>query len=152
MTKKTMIAFFSAALALACCPAIAANMPPDGSKNFSPPGDTPAYFANEDVAVSGRVADTTAVFDSADDAAAAAVQAETGYAPSVHARKGRHSKFGAAHGSAQHGLGKVKGQAGSTRFATARISPVERGAAKPNMAKHSKASARHAAAATSHRG
>src|SRR5205823_78704 len=44
------------AFALASYPVFAADMPVDGTKNFTAPGDAPSYFANETVPVSARVA------------------------------------------------------------------------------------------------
>jgi hypothetical protein len=55
---KLTIAFFASAPAFGSSPAFAADLPDYGSKNFSPPDDTPAHFANEDLPVSARTADT----------------------------------------------------------------------------------------------
>jgi len=157
MLNMPTVAFLAAALALACFPALAANMPADDSKNFIPSGGTPSYFTNENVPVSGRVADTTAVFDSADDAAAAAVRSESDSAPSAHVRRGGHSRFATAH-SARHSLGRVKGHGVSTRFAPGTIFSPERGLAKTEAVaktkggKHGRPGAQHASTAASHRG
>jgi hypothetical protein len=141
MQNKPTIAFFAMALALAHLPALAAGMPPDGSKNFSPPSGTPSFFTNENIPVSGRVADTTAVFDSADDQAAAAVRSEVGYATSVHTHRGGHSRFVAAHASIRHSL----------RFAAAKSSPAAKteAAVRTKTVGHGKLGGWHAA---SHRG
>src|SRR5580692_6972898 len=56
---KLTITFLAGALAYACLPALAVELPDYGSKNFSPSGDTPSYFANEAAPVSARTADTT---------------------------------------------------------------------------------------------
>src|SRR5258707_1445816 len=57
MLKLTITAL--AALAFACMPALAVELPDYGSKNFSPSEDTPSYFANESAPVSARTADAT---------------------------------------------------------------------------------------------
>jgi hypothetical protein len=56
---KLTIASFASALVPASSPAFAADLFDYGSKNFNPPDDTPAYFANEDLPMSARTADTT---------------------------------------------------------------------------------------------
>ena len=53
------ITFLAGALAFACLPALGAELPDYGSKNFSPSGDTPSYFTNEAAPVAARTADTT---------------------------------------------------------------------------------------------
>jgi len=57
---KLRTILFAGAFAVAAAPAIAVDLPDYGSKNFSPAGDTPSYFANEAAPVSARTADTTA--------------------------------------------------------------------------------------------
>ncbi len=44
---------FAAAIACTALPALGAGMPDYGTKNFSPGGDTPSYFSNENRAVLG---------------------------------------------------------------------------------------------------
>jgi hypothetical protein len=56
---KPTIASFASALAPASSLAFAADLSDYGSKNFNPPDGTPAYFANEDLPMSARTADTT---------------------------------------------------------------------------------------------
>ena len=70
MQTRLKIALAAAGFALATIPAFAAEMPTDGSKNFSPPSDAPSYFANETVPESARV-DRAAAFDKEDAGIAA---------------------------------------------------------------------------------
>ena len=65
MQTRLKIVLAAAGFALATIPAFAAEMPTDGSKNFSPPSDAPSYFANETVPESARV-DRAAAFDKED--------------------------------------------------------------------------------------
>ena len=56
MQNKLTIALVAATFALASYPAFAADMPVDGTKNFTAPGDAPSYFTNETAPASARVA------------------------------------------------------------------------------------------------
>jgi hypothetical protein len=56
MQIKLTIALVAATFALASYPAFAADMPVDGTKNFTAPGDAPSYFTNETAPASARVA------------------------------------------------------------------------------------------------
>jgi hypothetical protein len=56
MQNKLTIALAAAAFALASSLAFAADMPADGTKNFTAPGDAPSYFTNETAPASARVA------------------------------------------------------------------------------------------------
>ena len=69
MQTRLKIALAAAGFALAAIPAFAAEMPTDGSKNFSTPTAAPSYFTNEAVPESARV-DRSADFSSEDVAAA----------------------------------------------------------------------------------
>jgi hypothetical protein len=104
------IALVAAGFALASYPAFAFDMPPDGTKNFSPPSDVPSYFSNETVPESGRV-DHQETFDSNE-------VLESSSAPDVSQgetrRYGRHAM---AYGSARHAHGRYYGHVGSTHFA-----------------------------------
>src|SRR5215471_2129014 len=55
MQIKLKIALAVAGFALAAVPAFAGEMPTDGSKNSSTPGDAPSYYADEAVARAARV-------------------------------------------------------------------------------------------------
>ena len=102
MQIKLTIALVAAAFALASCPVFAADMPADGTKNFTAPGDAPSYFANERVPASDRVANQ-ATFTEVDDATASDVE------PVATDRGGKR-------GSAKHASGKSKGHGGSTHY------------------------------------
>ena len=56
MPVKLTKIWFAAMVALASLPALAADMPGSGTKNFIPGGDAPSYFTNENGAVSGVAA------------------------------------------------------------------------------------------------
>jgi len=60
MQIKLTIALVAAVFALTGSLAFAADMPADGTKNFTAPGDAPSYFANETVPASARVANQAA--------------------------------------------------------------------------------------------
>src|SRR5215475_7742559 len=63
MQIKVTIALVAAAFALASYPAFGADMPVDGTKNFTAPGGAPSYFANETVPASARVANQATFTD-----------------------------------------------------------------------------------------
>jgi hypothetical protein len=123
---KLTITFLAGALSFACVPALAVELPDYGSKNFSPSGDTPSYFANEATPISARTADTTQGDWSAVDEMAPARRAFEG-ARSAHGHRGRHGRYAVAQTSGRHGAGRYGGKAIRTIGA-----------------KHSKPSARHA--------
>jgi hypothetical protein len=81
MQTRLKIALAAAGFALATIPGFAAEMPTDGSKNFSPPTDAPSYFTNETVPESARV-DRAASFDT-EDAGIGATTPDVGPAVSV---------------------------------------------------------------------
>jgi hypothetical protein len=129
---KLTITFLAGALTFACLPAFAVELPDYGSKNFSPSGDTPSYFANEAAPVSARTADTTQGDWSAVDEMAPARAAFEG-TRSAHRHRGRHGRYAVAQTSRQHGAGRYGGKAVRT-----------------TSAKHGKANARHASSGGAH--
>jgi hypothetical protein len=56
MPVKLTKIWFATMVAFSSLPALAADMPGSGTKNFIPGGDAPAYFTNENGAVSGMAA------------------------------------------------------------------------------------------------
>jgi len=106
MQIKLTIALVAAAFALASFPAFAADMPADGTKNFTAPGDAPSYFANETVPASARVANQ-ATFTEVDDTTASEEPVGTD----------RGGKRASARNSTKHASGKSKGHGGSTHYA-----------------------------------
>jgi hypothetical protein len=112
MQTELKIALAAAGFALATVPTFAVEMPTDGSKNFSPPADAPAYFANEAVPESARVANP-ATFTDEDVAAIPDVEQDS----AVAAEPERHGKHAYAHKSSRHASGRSKGHGGSTRYA-----------------------------------
>jgi hypothetical protein len=139
MPNKLTIAFVAGGLAVASCPAFAADIPDYGSKNFSPTGDTPSYFANESTPVSVRTADTTANDWTAEEAAAP-TPSMTSPVSSAHRITGRYAKYAPAQRSGKH----IPGKPGAMGHSTG--SP--RASTPKATARHGKASARHAGSFT----
>src|SRR5690349_5442407 len=109
------ITFLAGALAFACLPAFALELPDYGSKNFSPSGDTPAYFTNEAAPVAARTADTTANDWSAVDAEAP----EPSLVASTPSRGhlGRHGRQATSQRSAKPAFGKPRSAYHSAHWA-----------------------------------
>jgi len=159
MQNKLTIALVAAAFALASSLAFAADMPADGTKNFTAPGDAPSYFANETVPASARVANQ-ATFTEVDDTTASEEPVGTD----------RGGKRASARKSTKHASGKSKGSGGSTHYTKTQSSKSTRtaaarstgssanvakvssksgtpaGASKANGTKHAKSGIRHQAA------
>jgi hypothetical protein len=127
MQIRLKITLVAAGFALASFPAFAFDLPPDGTKNFSAPGDAPSYFANETIPESDRV-NHQATFDSQE------VQ-ESPSAPEVSRAtetewRGRH-----AYGFARHAHGRYYGHGGSTHFARTTSSGATTAATLHNTAR-----------------
>ena len=105
MQNKLTIALVAATFALASYPAFAADMPVDGTKNFTAPGDAPSYFTNETAPASARVANQ-ATFTEVDDSTASEEPVGTD----------RGGKRASARNSTKHASGKSKGHGGSTHY------------------------------------
>jgi len=105
MQNKLTIALVAATFALASSLAFAADMPVDGTKNFTAPGDAPSYFANETVPASARVANQ-ATFTEDEVPAPEVGQPATD-------RGGKHAS---ARRSTKHASGKSKGSGGSAHY------------------------------------
>ena len=116
MQIKVTIALVAAAFALASYPAFAADMPVDGTKNFTAPGDAPSYFANETAPESARVANQ-ATFTEDEVPAPEVGQPATD-------RGGKHAS---ARRSTKHASGKSKGSGGSAHYGRAPSSRSIRG-------------------------
>jgi hypothetical protein len=114
MQIKLTIALVAAAFALASYPASAADMPADGTKNFTAPGDAPSYFTNETVPATARVANQ-----------ATFTEVEEATAPEEPATD-RGSKRASARKSTKHASGKSKGSGGSTHYTKASSSKSNR--------------------------
>jgi len=138
---KLTITFLAGALTFACLPALAVELPDYGSKNFSPSGDTPSYFANEAAPVSARIADTTQSDWSAVDEMAPARPASEGARSAYTHRKG-HGRYAVGQRSGRHGAGgahsgRVAGAGGGNSVRTTSV-------------KHGKLGGRHASAGGGH--
>jgi len=144
MQIKFKTALAVAGFALATVPAFAVEMPTDGSKNFSAPGDAPSYFANEAVPEAARV-DHPATFTSEDVTTAAP---DAGPATSVGPEPEQRGKHAYSHNSSRHASGRSKGYNGSIRYANSTSSKASRTAAPHSTAKSTTAGSRSASAAT----
>jgi hypothetical protein len=142
MQIKFKIAIAVTGFALATVPAFAVEMPIDGSKNFSAPGDAPSYFANEAVPEAARV-DHSASFTSEDVAAAA----DAGPATSVGLEPEQRGKHAYAHKSSRYASGRSKGHNGSARYAKSTSSKATNTAAQYSTAKSNTAGTRSASVA-----
>jgi len=140
---KLTITVLAGVAAFAYVPAFAVDLPDYGSKNFSPSGDTPSYFANESAPVSARTADTTERDWSAVDEMAPARRYES--ARSSHGSGGRHGRYAIAGRSGRQGGSR----SGSSSHWERNVSSGSRSADKVPSAKH-KPSARHASAGGAH--
>jgi hypothetical protein len=116
MQNKLTIALVAATFALAGYPAFAADMPVDGTKNFTAPGDAPSYFTNETAPASARVANQ-ATFTEDEVPAPEVGQSATD-------RGGKHAS---ARRSTKHASGKSKGSGGSAHYGRAPSSRSIRG-------------------------
>ena len=114
MQTRLKIALAAAGFALATGPAFAAEMPTDGSKNFSAPSEAPSYFANETTPEPARV-DRQATFTSEDVTTAP----DAGQTAAVAAEPERHGRYASAHRSARHAAGKSKGHGSPAHYAKA---------------------------------
>jgi hypothetical protein len=94
--KLTKICF-AAMVALASLPALAADMPGSGTKNFIPGGDAPSYFTNENGAVSGVAAVDEATPDDGVDQTLGAPRSETAPMHSARTMTRRHGGLAASH-------------------------------------------------------
>jgi len=139
MQIKFKIALAVTGFALATVPAFAVEMPTDGSKNFSAPGDAPSYFANEAVPEAARV-DHAANFTREDVAAFP----DVGQVAEVATEPEPQGKHAYARKSSRHATGKSKGHSGSTRYAKS----ISSKATAHSTAKSSNAGSRTASAAT----
>jgi hypothetical protein len=146
MQNTLAIAFLAGALALAGVPASGLELPDYGSKNFSPSGDTPAYFTNEATPVAARTADTTANDWSAVDAKAP--EPSLGASTPSRGHLGRHGRQASSQRSAKHVVGKTRSAYHSAHLArsggnqTAATSSSRKANREPSGAADAKGSAR----------
>lgn len=135
---KLTITFLAGALSFACLPALAVDLPDYGSKNFSPSGDTPSYFANEAAPVSARTADTTERDWSAVDEMAPARPAFKGTRSAARGHRGHPGRYAVAQISGRHGAGRY----GAAKYGGRAV--------KATSARHGRPSARHANSGLTH--
>ena len=154
MQIKLTIALVAAGFALASFPALGAEMPADGTKNFSTPSEAPSYFAHETVPESARV-DRAATFDREDLAEGPAI---SDVEPAVSVGTGPHGKHASAHKSTRHSAGRSRGHGAPSHYAKAGSRSAsgtkaagkrgtQVGASKSNTTRHAKTSSgQHASA------
>jgi hypothetical protein len=133
--KRSMLRkiFLKGALAFASSMAFAIDIPAYSSKNFSPMGDTPAYFINESIPVSARTADTTAG-DSTAQEAAAPMLCVAAAVPLAHRNARRHAGYASVQRSSIHIPGKSRDTSHATRSAKANRGEATKTASLPNSA------------------
>jgi hypothetical protein len=113
MQTKLKMALCASVVMLAGFPALAVDMPVDGTKNFSAPNDAPSYFSNETVPEPARI-NHPATFDSQDLGADTAAD-ERSVSP-IRTETRRFATHSSSHRS-RHGFFRSQGHGGSTRFA-----------------------------------
>jgi hypothetical protein len=135
---------FTAVLACAAIPAWCAGMPDFGSKNFSPGGDTPSYFSNENGAVGVAASET--MDDGSDDASIRSIETISEPRQIARTTPGRHERFavgrrsgygGAAHARSARRAGSANAEA-MTRHRlprTGSAKPVRHASARPSWRK-----------------
>jgi hypothetical protein len=166
MPVKLTKIWFAAMVSLASLPALAADMPSSGTKNFIPGGDAPAYFTNENGAVSGVAAVDETTSDDGVDQTLGSPRSETGPMRSAKATTRRHGGLAASHRREKHSganftargrsahvpsANKIRiASAGapvrSTRTAGRTAKPPKAKSDRVEIARPAKSSARHAAA------
>ena len=97
MPVKLTKIWFATIMALASLPALAADMPGSGTKNFIPGGDAPAYFTNENGAVSGVAAVDETTSDDGVDQTLGSPRSETAPMHSARTMTRRHGGLAASH-------------------------------------------------------
>src|SRR5271169_2769424 len=92
---------FAALLACTGLSAAAAEIPASGTKNFVPGGEAPAYFTNENGAVSAATAEDSAADDGVDQVSHSP-RSDVGIARSTTTMPRRHGKLAASQRSGKH--------------------------------------------------
>ncbi len=103
MPVKLTTICFAAMVAFASLPALAADMPVSGTKNFIPGGDAPSYFTNENAAFSGVAAVDETTSDDGVDQTLGSPRSETGPMRSARTTTTRHGGLAASHRRAKYG-------------------------------------------------
>jgi hypothetical protein len=166
MPVKLTKIWFAAMLALASLPALAAEMPGSGTKNFMPGGDAPSYFTNENGAVSGMAAVDETTSDDGVDQNLGSPRSETAPMRSAKTTTRRHGRLTASYRRGKYSAANFTARGRAAHIASAnktRIAsvgaPVKslRGTGRTTnppktkfdgtgIARPAKSSARHAAA------
>jgi hypothetical protein len=102
MPVKLTKIWFAAMVALTSLPTLAADMPSSGTKNFIPGGDAPAYFTNENGAVSGVAPVNETTSDDGVDQTLGSPRSETAPMRSTKTTTRRHGKLAASHRQERH--------------------------------------------------
>ena len=170
MPVKLMKMWFAAMVALASLPALAADMPGSGTKNFIPGGDAPSYFTNENGAVSGVAAVDETTSDDGVDQTLRSSRSEIAPIRSAETTTRQHGRLTASHQREKYSAANfaAKGRAAhvasanktriasvsalrSTRTVGRTTNPPKVKSDGAAIARPAKSSARHAAAKSSAR-
>jgi hypothetical protein len=166
MPGQLMKIWFAAMVALASLPALAAEMPVSGTKNFIPGGDAPAYFTNENGAVSSAAAADETTSDDGVDQALGSPRSENAPVHSAKTTTRRHGRLAASHRGEKRSAANFTARRRSVHVANANrartasvsapdrrirtagrtVSPSKTKSVRAVVARPAKPGARHAAA------
>jgi hypothetical protein len=154
--------WFAAVVAVASLPALAAEMPDSGTKNFIPAGDAPSYFTNESGGISSTAAADQTASDDGVDQTLGSPRSETGSMRSAKTTTRRHGRLVASREGERRSAASVTAGGRSAHFAGARrtktasvgtaarpirsANPSKTNSVRAGVARPAKSSARHAAA------
>jgi hypothetical protein len=102
MPVKLTKIWVAAIVVLASLPALGADMPASGTKNFIPGGDAPSFFTNENGAVSGVAAVDETTSDDGVDQTLGSPRSETTPMHSARTTTRRHGGLAASHRRETH--------------------------------------------------
>ena len=149
--SRNLTIFLKRAFAFVSSMAFAIDISAYSSKNFSPMGDTSAYFINESIPVSTRTAGTTAG-DSTAQGAAAPMPCVAAAVPSAHRNAGRHAGYASVQRSSLHTPGKSRDTSHATRSAKANRREATKAASLPNSATQARSVSKKTVWSTNARG
>jgi hypothetical protein len=149
MPNRLRIAVLAVALSAAGVPAYAAEIPVYGTKNFTPGGDTPAYFTHNVAAPTVRSEDWSAADQAAGPAAPAAAAEHVSQATARH-----HGKVAGNHHGGSHVASKAKGKSRASRATAAKPGKATRTAsaahARPAGSSHARLASSGKTRSTTH--
>jgi hypothetical protein len=119
MPVKLTKIWFAAMVGLASLPALAADMPGSGTKNFTPGGDAPSYFTNENGAVTGVAAVDETTSDDGVDQTLGSPRSETAPMHSARTMTRRHGGLAASHRRGKYSAANFTARGRSAHIASA---------------------------------